>query len=125
MALQNVGIEILHFPAPDRLDKVLEVAGLGTEFLDHTARQICGSRTVVGGNAHRAVLAFHNDPDAGTFVDIHVFHSSHPCQTAHLKDQRSLGIIMNDELGVGRGPVIHIAHPPADTQYLGRKSGFL
>ena len=32
---------------------------------------------------------------------------------------------MNDELSVGRGPVIHIAQPPADTQHLGRKSGFL
>ena len=38
VALQDVGVEILHFPAPDRFDKVLEVAGLGTEFFDHPSR---------------------------------------------------------------------------------------
>jgi len=131
VAFEDGAVEVGGFAAADGIDEVLHVAVAAFEFFHDLARLVVsgGGKVAVGHDA--AAFAVDDVADVDTAVVIHAGSfggaglgaGSGGCaragfrrQAADFEDERSGGVIVDDDLSVGRIAVVVVAEAAADAE---------
>ncbi len=139
VALEDGAEEVDGFAAANHVDEVLHVAVGAFEFFHDIARFVVGGggKVAVGHDAAAFAIDDVADVDAAVVVHAGSFGGAgfgacaRGCacagfrgEAADFEDERGGGVVVDDDLGVGRVAVIAVAEPAADAEGVARQAGF-
>ena len=139
VAFEDGAVEVGGFAAADDVDEVLHVAVGAFEFFHDLARFVVGGggKVAVGHDAAAFAIDDVADVDAAVVVHAGSFggagfgactggcaRAGFRGEAADFEDERGGGVVVDDDLGVGRVAVVAVAEAAADAEGVAGQAGF-